>query len=39
LKSGISRIYLITQRETVPERFYKSLGFRTNESLLIMGTS
>lgn len=38
-KFGISRIYLITQRETVPERFYKSLGFTANERLLIMGTS
>jgi ribosomal protein S18 acetylase RimI-like enzyme len=32
---GISRIYLITQRETVPEIFYKSEGFETNGSLII----
>ncbi len=36
---GISRIYLITQRKTVPEMFYKSLGFETNGSLIIMGKS
>jgi ribosomal protein S18 acetylase RimI-like enzyme len=34
---GISRIYLITQRETIPEWFYSSLGFTMNESLVIMG--
>ncbi len=39
LKRGVSRIYLITQRESVPELFYKSLGFETNGSLHIMGKS
>lgn len=39
VKIGISRIYLITQRETGPEMFYKSLGFETNDSLVIMGKS
>lgn len=38
-KKEISRIYLITQRETVPEKFYKSSGFETNGSLIIMGKS
>ena len=38
-KKGISRIYFITQRKTVPEKFYNSLDFRTNESLIIMGKS
>lgn len=38
-KRGISRIYLITQRETVPEIFYKSLGFTTNTGLILMGKS
>jgi aminoglycoside 6'-N-acetyltransferase I len=39
MKKGISRIYLITQRKTVPEKFYKSLDFATNDSLIIMGKS
>jgi aminoglycoside 6'-N-acetyltransferase I len=38
-KNGISRIYLITQRKTIPEKFYKSLDFITNDSLIIMGKS
>lgn len=36
---GISRIYLITQRDTIPEMFYNSMGFETNGSLVIMGKS
>ena len=39
VKKGVSRIYLITQRETIPEMFYKSLGFEPNDSLLIMRKS
>ncbi|MCK5068890.1 MAG: GNAT family N-acetyltransferase [Desulfocapsa sp.] len=33
---GVPRIYLITQRETIPEWFYSSLGFTANQSLIIM---
>jgi aminoglycoside 6'-N-acetyltransferase I len=36
---GISRIYLITQRETIPEWFYSALDFTANQSLVIMSTS
>lgn len=39
IKQNISRIYLITQREAIPEIFYKSLGFETNGKLVIMGKS
>jgi ribosomal protein S18 acetylase RimI-like enzyme len=39
VKKGVLRIYLITQRKTVPEKFYKSLDFATNDSLIIMGKS
>ncbi len=39
VKQGISKIYLITQRESFPEMFYNSMGFKTNGSLIIMGKS
>ena len=34
---GVSRIYLVTQRESVPSSFYSALGFSENQSLMIMG--
>lgn len=37
VESGISRIYLLTQRQGAPADFYSSLGFRMNESVVVMG--
>lgn len=38
-KRGVSRMYLITQRESIPSKFYSSLGFTENHKLLLMGKS
>ena len=37
LEKGISRIYLITQRDSAPSNFYTALGFSDNQSLVVMG--
>lgn len=40
LKSqGVSRIYLITQRDSIPSSFYSSLGYTENSSIMVMGMS
>lgn len=40
LKSrGVSRIYLITQRDSIPSSFYSSLGFTENSSIMVMRKS
>lgn len=40
LKSqGVSRIYLITQRGSIPSSFYSSLGYTENSSIMVMGKS
>jgi len=33
----VSRIYLITQRESAPSMFYSSLAFEENPSIMVMG--
>jgi len=35
-EKDISRLYLMTQRETIPERFYTSLGYQLNNDLVVM---
>ena len=35
----VSRIYLITQRESVPSTFYSSLSFMENPNIMVMGRS
>ena len=37
LEKGVSRVYLITQRDSVPSSFYSALGFADNQSLTVMG--
>jgi len=37
LEKGVSRIYLITQRDSAPSNFYTALGFSVNQSLVVMG--
>ena len=40
LKSrGVSRIYLITQRDSIPSSFYASLGYSENTGVMVMGKS
>jgi ribosomal protein S18 acetylase RimI-like enzyme len=36
-EKGISRIYLLTQREGIPSRFYSSLGFIESQTIIVMG--
>jgi ribosomal protein S18 acetylase RimI-like enzyme len=36
-KKGVSSIYLITQRDSVPSNFYSALGFTENQSLMVVG--
>ncbi len=36
---GISRIYLITQRDSIPSSFYSSLGYSENTRIMVMGKS
>jgi ribosomal protein S18 acetylase RimI-like enzyme len=36
-ENGVSRIYLITQRDSVPSGFYSSLGFSENQNVMVMG--
>lgn len=33
----VERIYLITQRSSIPSEFYSSIGFSSNESVVVMG--
>ena len=35
----VSRIYLITQRNSIPSSFYASLGYSENSRVMIMGRS
>ena len=37
IEKGVSRIYLITQRNSGPSSFYSALGFSENQSLVVMG--
>ena len=37
LKKGVTRIYLITQRDSGPSSFYSAMGFSENDSLMVMG--
>jgi len=34
---GVSRIYLITQRDSVPSEFYSRLGYTENTNIMVMG--
>lgn len=36
-ENRVSRIYLITQRDSVPSSFYSSLGFSENQNIMVMG--
>lgn len=36
-KYGVTKTYLITQRDSVPQKFYSSIGFSENTSVLVMG--
>ena len=36
-ETGATRIFLMTQRDSVPSRFYAALGFYENPDLLVMG--
>lgn len=38
-KHGVAKTYLITQRDSIPSKFYSSLGFSVNTSVLVMGKS
>lgn len=33
----VSQVYLITQRDSVPSKFYSSLDFKENSSIMVMG--
>jgi len=33
---NISRLYLMTQRDSIPERFYTSLGYMINHDMILM---
>jgi len=35
-EAGISRLYLMTERDSTPERFYTSLGYMVNHELIVM---
>ncbi len=35
-EKNISRVYLMTQRDSIPERFYTSLGYMVNEEIIVM---
>ena len=37
IEKSVSRIYLITQRNSDPSSFYSALGFSENQSLMVMG--
>jgi len=37
IEKGVSRVYLITQRDSAPSSFYTALGFSENQSLMVMG--
>ncbi|HEB93094.1 MAG TPA: GNAT family N-acetyltransferase [Gammaproteobacteria bacterium] len=37
VEKGVSKIHLITQRDSVPSSFYSSLGFSAIQNLVIMG--
>ncbi|MCX4029148.1 GNAT family N-acetyltransferase [Endozoicomonas sp. SM1973] len=39
IAKNVSRVYLVTQRDTTPESFYRALGFKTNDKLIVMGKS
>jgi aminoglycoside 6'-N-acetyltransferase I len=36
-ENGVPRIYLITQRDSVPSDFYSALGFSENKNIMVMG--
>jgi N-acetylglutamate synthase-like GNAT family acetyltransferase len=36
-ENGVSRIYLFTQRDSVPSDFYSALGFTENQNIMVMG--
>ena len=37
IEKGVSRVYLVTQRDSAPSSFYTALGFSENQSLMVMG--
>ena len=37
IEKGVSRVYLITQRDSAPSSFYTALGFSENQSVMVMG--
>ncbi len=38
-ENGVSKIHLITQRDSIPSNFYASLGFSENKNMMLMGRS
>lgn len=36
-EKGVSKIYLITQRDSGPSNFYTALGFSEDQSVIVMG--
>ena len=36
IKRGVSKIYLITQRDSIPSLFYSGLGFSENKNMMVL---